>query len=642
MEIRDNVLVNIDDEDLLSDTLVLNDIFEIAECVFENNKFIKTIEAPNLKKIGNKSFYNCSNLVKINAPLLEFIGDYAFFGTSLTEIDLGSTIEIGKNAFDGSTLNNVLLPKTLKKLGKMAFANNPYLVKADISCLMTKIKDRMFENCVNLKEVMFSNTINKLGIGVFKNCKKLNKLELPEHLKVIETNAFWGCEGLKKVDFNDELEVINDYAFGDTKLVAVDLPDSLKMVGILPFHMCYQLENLKINKLFHDEILDKTNSKLKEIVINNEKFEVLKPIKKIVNYNDLIVIKYNDNSFQILSKPIKYYDQEYFNYFINSNVKLLLESDEIFNIFYWESILTQKELKKINPVAFIALPPNINMIKAYLKKHELYDDIILNNNITNFNSLVAAFKFITIFGGLCKKNNHDINGLINKIGISNLTKQFLNTKVKEFNQNFVDLYLKLAEKYSYKEINAVMPFLYNSIEKVTSIKDNMQLENLETLQFENETLKKQIEFDIIKSNQDIPNYEWLDTTSIVNLLWGYILASVVDKNIDSNEQTRKVLTYYIKDDKGLILASSRAYYSASEKYLLFNSIVLTQSFINKEYSVQEIKSLIVDSVLNSIQDTINFLNEYETIVAKVHVSLSEKSIKEQLQNKGTKIIRQNI
>lgn len=643
MKVINNILIEISDKDIKNGELNLDKIEELSESIFENNEALIKVNAPDLKTINNRAFYGCVNLKEINAPNLISIGDYAFYNCTLKEFDFSNVLEIGKNTFECAQLENVFLPKTLKKIGKYAFANNPYLVKVELMSLMTKLKDGMFENCVNLKEISFSNTINKFGIGVFKNCKKLNQVIMPEHLKVIETNAFWGCEGLKKVDFNDELEVINDYAFGDTRIENVVLPVKVKTIGKFPFHMCYHLEKISISRLFHDSMLDKTNSKLKELTIGQEKIEIPKPLKRVINYNKLIVIKYNDDSFHIFSKPLKYYNQEYFfEKFPKSNIKLLMKSDEILNIFYWESILGESKLKEINPIAIVALPPNINTIKAFYNKRSLYDSIISKYEVTEFNNLLALIKFITVFGGLCKKGIYNINSLIEKIGMRNLTKQFLDIRVKEFNQKFIKLYVKLSENYSYKEINSVMPFLYNDIDKVTNLENNYTLDTLETLKFESDNNENEVNIDVVKSENKTPNYEWLDTTKTTKILWGYILASASDKNIDLNEETRKVSTYYIKDDQKMIVAQARAYYSTEEKYLLFNSIILSQSFINKGYNVEKVKSLIIDYVLASIEDVLNFLNEKDPIVTKVRVSLSEKNIKEQLQNRGTKIISQNF
>ena len=643
MEIIDKVLTKIELEDIKDGILKLDDIIEIADNVFENNGFIKEIEAPDLKKIGHKAFYNCHNLEKVIAKNLEIIGDYAFGRTNIKNFNFENTLEIGKYAFAWTNIEEIVLPKNLKTIGKYAFSNNPYLLKVEISSLMTKIKDGMFENCVNLKDILFSNTINKIGNSVFKNCKKLKYIKLPEHLKVIEANAFLAAENLKEVEFNLELESIGDYAFLDTKLEKVILPNSLKKIGKLPFHMCYYLEELKINRIFHNEILDETNSKLKKLIIGEKHLELSKSVKKVFNNNDLVIIRFADYSFQVVAKEIKYYDDKYFlTMFPDFEVKKLNRSDKIFNIYYWTIILNEKEIKKLNPIAFISLPPNNNIIKAFYKNHDFYDKIISKYSKLEFNSLVALIKFITIFGGLSKNKKYDIESLILSIGIKNLTKQFIDANVKTFNSKFIEIYLNLNKKYEPEEINSVMPFLYNNVSKVINSKDNNLLEEILNIQFKNEIENDNYEFDIIKTGKIVQKYDWLDNPNIENLLKGYILASSSNQNIDYNEDEKKFLTFNIKDDDGLIIATSRAYYSSMEKYLLFNSIVLSKSFINKDYDLEKTKSLIIKYVLASIEDVLNFLNEQDPVVLKVRVSLSDKSLKEQLKNKGNIIIDNSI
>ena len=634
MKIRDNILISL--EGFTNKKLILNDIVEIKESALENNQYIESIEAPNLRKIGSRAFYNCSNLIEIKAPLVEEIDDYAFFQTSIVEFDFTKVLAIGKNAFEHTKLVSIELPKALKKIGKYAFSNNSHLQKVKIESAMTKIKDGMFENCTQLREVTFSKTINKLGCGVFKNCRKLNNIVLPEHLKTIETNCFWECESLKNLKINDELEVINDYAFGYTKLEVIILPNSIRSIGKIPFHMCNHLEKLKLNSLFNNDIFDTTTPRLKELVIGENKIELVKKVKKVINYNKLIIIRYIDDSFQIITKPSKYYSLDYFKEnFKDYNIKPIMQSESIFNIYYWEMFLTEKEILKFNPIVFIALPPNINVIKAFSKKYKIYNDILTKYQITDFNSTLAMIKFITIFGGLKKKNLINLDALISKIGIRNITRGFYNTEVRESNSNFIVLYNKLAENYSYREINELMPFLYNQTEKVIAITN---LSDIETIKKEFETSESEDLLEIFRADTKMLNYEWLDHTSVLSLLWGYILASTSGKKIDTSEEMKKVMTYYIKDEKGLIVATARAYYSAAEKYLLFNSIVLSQSLINKNYSFEEIKSNIIEYVLDDIEEIINFFNSKEVIISKVNVGISEKSIKEQLMNKGTKQI----
>lgn len=647
MEIKDNILIDVDELDIIEGTLIVpSDIIEIADSAFKDDQIIKVELPSSIKKIGVKAF---SRLKKIKEVILAEglieIEDEAFKDCeNLTKINIPTTVEkIGKSAFQNcASLQAIELPKSIKELGALAFSNCSKLTNVILNANVLELKEGTFENCIALKEIKLSNSINKIGTNAFKNNRKLNNLELPEHLKVIETNAFWGCECLKKVTFNQELEEIGNYAFGDTKLEKAELPQAVTKVGCTPFHMCYQLVTLKINKLFHNQILDETNTKLRELFLGKDKLEVLKPVKKIINYNGLIIIKYSDESFQVVTKPLKYYDKKYFETTFpqyNFRLSTLMKCEEIFNIYYWESILDIEKIQKINPITFVALPPNINTIKAYYNKIEFYNKLI--EPLDKFDDILALIKFVTIFGGLCKKNNN-IEKYISIIGIKNITKQFKNVMVKEFNQKFLKIYLKLLDNYSIKEINEIMPFLYNNIEKVSNSKINITIEDIETLQYAPAVEVHNIDFEILKSDNNSPNYEWLDTPNTVNLLWGFILGSVSERNINSSEQERTVRNYNIKDENGLIVASAHAYYNEEEKYLLFNSINLSQSYVTKGYDVEMIKKSLIDYVLASIEDVLNFLNEKDATVLKVHVGISEKNIREQLSARGTKIINQNI
>lgn len=581
MEIKDNILIDVDSLDINEGTLILpSDIIGIADATFENNTILKKVVIPStIEKIETKVFLGCINL------------------------------------------EEVVLSENIKE-----------------------IADQAFKDCVSLKKITFPDKLVKIGASAFQNAKKLNSIDMPEHLKVIETNAFWNCESLKKVTFNQELEELGDYAFGGTKLSQVEILSPIKNFGLTPFHMCYHLSSLKLEKLYHNQVVDETNSKLSEIFLGEEKIEIIKPIKKIVNYNNLIIVKYSDESFQVITKPLKYYDKKYFETTFpsfNMHFSTLMKQDAIFNIYYWETILENEKLENINPIAFIALPPNINTIKAYYNKSNFYNDIINKYDIDKFDAVFAIIKFITIFGGLCKKNIN-IEKYIEKIGIKNITKQFCNVNLREFNQKFVNIYLKLLDEYSNKEISEIMPFLYNNINLVSNLKDNVSIEEINNLKYDEVENNLVCDVKVIKSVNNSPNYEWLDTSNTVNLLWGFILGSVSSKNINVSEQERTVRNYNIKDSNNLIVASAHAYYSEDEKYLLFNSINLSQSFVTKGYDVETIKNKIIEYVLASIEDVLNFLNEKDAKVSKVHVGISEKNIKEQLLTRGTKVINQNI
>ena len=97
----------------------------------------------------------------------------------------GSTLEkIGLDGFCGSGIENIIIPKNV-----------------------SEIQARAFENCRNLKEVIFEkgNKLETVGEEVFRYCKSLAEIRLPEGLKSIGDDVFLGCESLKGIRLPDGL-----------------------------------------------------------------------------------------------------------------------------------------------------------------------------------------------------------------------------------------------------------------------------------------------------------------------------------------------------------------------------------------------------------------------------------------------------
>ena len=137
-----------------------------------------------VESISNNALF--PKLSKVTFPItLKEIGDYAFYGTVLTCLDIPEGLEtIGRYAF-GQTLlsDDLVLPKTLKLISQGAFS-------------YTNIKS------VNLNEGM------SLGGTAFRGCNNLNKVTIPDNLTYFQNSeinisrankAFLDCKGLEKV-----------------------------------------------------------------------------------------------------------------------------------------------------------------------------------------------------------------------------------------------------------------------------------------------------------------------------------------------------------------------------------------------------------------------------------------------------------
>lgn len=119
-------------------------------------------------------------ITKITAKDLEgliSIGDYAFYGCSLAEIEIPNTITItGRNCFQNNKFEKIVIPDNITTLGI-------YFV----------------QGCTNLKEVTIGKGIKTLGNGVFDGCTALEYVEIPDNVTSISWYVFQRCSNLKKL-----------------------------------------------------------------------------------------------------------------------------------------------------------------------------------------------------------------------------------------------------------------------------------------------------------------------------------------------------------------------------------------------------------------------------------------------------------
>lgn len=115
------------------------------------------------------------------------VGDYAFaYLYNLENAYIASTVtDIGKNAFENSSVMNVYLPESLVSIGEKAFLYN----------------------------------------------NRLSYIYLPSNLKTIGISAFEGCWGLSGITLPQSLESIGSNAFSNTNINHISIPQSVKTIG---------------------------------------------------------------------------------------------------------------------------------------------------------------------------------------------------------------------------------------------------------------------------------------------------------------------------------------------------------------------------------------------------------------------------
>lgn len=171
------------------------------------------------------------------------ISDYAFTGSSITDIEIGENIKV---------------------IGKAAFLSSPKLKKVIWNCNCDKIPEYCFANCSELKQFDFLR-IKEIKTGAFHN-SGLEKIYLPWNIESISDSAFGECKELKSVFWNcscgkipescfcgcfsllqfdfSNVKILGKGSFKESGLQEISLPKNIKYIFKSAFKDCKELKNV--------------------------------------------------------------------------------------------------------------------------------------------------------------------------------------------------------------------------------------------------------------------------------------------------------------------------------------------------------------------------------------------------------------
>lgn len=131
-----------------------NEVELIGERAFYQCESLEAVSfGTAIEEIGSRAFYKCERLKQIHLPeSLKTVGEYAFYKCgAVTEVSLGGAYEIEKYAFYGiSGVKELILPTTLKVIGKQAFRGWSSLTSIVIPESVTDIDKHAFYGCTSL------------------------------------------------------------------------------------------------------------------------------------------------------------------------------------------------------------------------------------------------------------------------------------------------------------------------------------------------------------------------------------------------------------------------------------------------------------------------------------------------------------
>lgn len=216
----------------------------ISQFDCDNCNFAKAM----LEKIKSKSYYKELKCRMKNSPeecyiYKEYEDGIELLGFKLKEllrydilikelvipnkINGKNIIAIGEKAFSNLELVSVVLPNSVKKIGREAF------IASDIGKLRLGDNVEVIEAGAfsenKIKKINFPNTLLELGDEAF-SYNELSKVKFPERLEKIGKKTFEQNE-LKKVYLNQELQEIGDLAFLANSIKKINIPKTLTKIG---------------------------------------------------------------------------------------------------------------------------------------------------------------------------------------------------------------------------------------------------------------------------------------------------------------------------------------------------------------------------------------------------------------------------
>ena len=203
-------------------------ITKIQGQAFQNNSKITMVIIPEtIQSIGEKAFYNCSNLSSI-----------VFNNTQLSSISANAFLNCNK-------LKRVEFNNSIEKWCAIQFeiASNPLCNGAEL-----------YINGLLLENLSLPSSFERINSYAFHGCTSLKQITLPDNVWIIGTYAFANCVNLSTIDISDSsyLSTIQSYAFSNcSSLKSIVLPQFMGSIGAYAFNNCTSLTNVYFTDVYY-------------------------------------------------------------------------------------------------------------------------------------------------------------------------------------------------------------------------------------------------------------------------------------------------------------------------------------------------------------------------------------------------------
>ena len=185
-------------------------------------------------------------------------------------------VSIGNSAFEGCAIKDIYLPNSLLEIGERSFRSSKLSGTLSIPDQITEIKPQSFANTL-IDSLIIGQNVNSISYvvnswndgGAFSGCYNLKGIKFNRKLKIIGKNSFSNCENLTAANLPYTVELIQDDAFNKcTSLKSIKIPSMTKKIGNRAFANCNNIRNVYTYTVEPTEINQETFSCYTKAILN--------------------------------------------------------------------------------------------------------------------------------------------------------------------------------------------------------------------------------------------------------------------------------------------------------------------------------------------------------------------------------------
>lgn len=190
------------------EVVIPNEFYRIEKGAFDNCKSMKKISIPDHIYIDRNLFLKCNNLFDENGLII--VSD------KLLNIGVFEEPIWGRVKMYRSKKAKIVVPENVKEIEDNCFSCINGIEEIILPKGLKKIGESAFELCANLKKINIPENVKKIESYTFAECKSLKEVILPKSVQRIEENAFERCYNLEKLFIFGDIEKFEQALFEDS------------------------------------------------------------------------------------------------------------------------------------------------------------------------------------------------------------------------------------------------------------------------------------------------------------------------------------------------------------------------------------------------------------------------------------------